>query len=106
MTLQVRQNQTKACSVNGSVGCFASPLVGDAATAIVLGEVSSAASSPVEQEASPKLSKLEATTVYGRRIMGASLGVDSSLDRTLVIVRQEWVSGSRGCGGKHLASLS
>ena len=94
------------CSASGSVGCSASPLVGDAATVIVLGEVSSAASSPVEQEASPKLSKLEATTVYGRRIVGAPLGIDSSLDRTLVIARPEWVSGIRGCGGKHLLSLS
>src|SRR5699024_9715377 len=96
----------RGCSASGSVGCFASPLVGEVVRITGLGEGCLAASSLVEQEASPKLSRLVATTVNGRRIVGAPLGTDSSLDRTLVIARPEWVSGIRGCGGKHLLSLS
>jgi len=94
------------CSASGSVGCSASPLVGEVVRITVLGEGCLAASSLVEQEASPKLSRLVATRVNGRRIVGAPLGTDSSLDRTLVIARPEGVSGTRGCGGKHLLSLS
>lgn len=46
-----------------------------------------------------------ADNMYARRIVGYPLGIDSSLDRMQVIVRQEWATGSRGYGGKHLVSL-
>lgn len=67
------------CSASGSVGCSASPLVGEAVRGTVLGEDCPAAPSLVEQETIPKLSRAVAIMVNERGIVGSPLHINRVL---------------------------
>src|SRR5699024_7042059 len=80
----------EVCAVDGSAGCSASSLVGEAVTVTVLGEGCSEAPSLVEQETSTKPSRAVAIMVKVRSIATSPPPSDSSSDRTPVIDCRKW----------------